>query len=354
MDSAALRDAYCNLLIAHVANPAEGHLVAAAQLGHQLVLSNIPPEEVAELQEFAMHRLAETSPAIRLGEVTERMSGPFMEMAVAYGLAFRERDEARRRAELHVLELNEELEQRVTDRTAELQVANEELEAFSYSVSHDLRAPLRALDGFSGILLNEHTTHLAPDAQRYLGLIRESAQNMGQLIDGLLTFSRLSRQPLSTRTIDPSPIVEQQIKALRDEHKDRSIDVAVGPLPACEADPVLLTQVFANLIGNAFKYTSKRDGASVEVGCQDGHIAYPDDHVYFVKDNGVGFDMRYADKLFGVFQRLHRAEDFEGTGVGLAIVARIVHRHGGNIWADSVVDQGTTFYFTLGEAKPNG
>jgi signal transduction histidine kinase len=229
----------------------------------------------------------------------------------------------------------------------ELEQANKELEAFSYSVSHDLRAPLRAIDGFSRILLEEHMPHLAPEAQRYLHLIRNNAKQMDQLIDNLLAFSRLSRQPLTKQPIMPADLVRRVLSDIRPALEGRRIDIEIGNLPMCQADPTLLKQVFVNLLTNAIKFTSKREAARIVVGCQ----RQGDAQVYFVKDNGVGFDMRYVDKLFGVFQRLHRAEEYEGTGVGLAIVQRIIHRHGGRIWAEAAVDQGTTFSFTLGEER---
>ncbi len=242
-----------------------------------------------------------------------------------------------------VQKLNTELEARVQDRTAQLEAANQELEAFSYSVSHDLRAPLRGIDGFSRILLQDYAPHLDADGQRHLQRVRANAQRMGQLIDDLLEFSRLSRQALRKQTVDPAALARQVLDDLKPDYAHRPVEIVVGDLSACEADPALLRQVWANLIGNALKYSSQREPARVEVGWRDG--------AYFVRDNGVGFDMRYADKLFRVFQRLHSAEEFDGTGVGLAIVQRIVHRHGGRIWAEAEVGQGATFYFTLGAAE---
>lgn len=229
-----------------------------------------------------------------------------------------------------------DLEQRVADRTAQL-------EAFSYSVSHDLRAPLRAMDGFSRILLEDYAPDLPDEVQRYLGLVRSSAQQMGNLIDHLLAFSRLGRQPLKKQRVMPGELVEDVLTELSHEQADREVEITVEDLPPCQADPTLLRQVFVNLLQNALKFTKQRDVARIEVGFDDQY----GEQAYFVKDNGVGFDMQYADKLFGVFQRLHRVEDYEGTGVGLATVQRIVHRHGGRVWADAAVDQGATFYFTI-------
>jgi light-regulated signal transduction histidine kinase (bacteriophytochrome) len=181
-----------------------------------------------------------------------------------------------------------------------------------------------------------------------LQIIRNSAQRMGHLIDDLLTFSRLSRLPLSKRTIDTQSLVADVLAELRSAHAGRQIDLRVDDLPACQGDPALLKQVWINLLSNAFKYTQKRAEAVIEIGC----IVEADRNVFFVRDNGTGFDMRYAGKLFGVFQRLHRAEDYEGTGVGLAIVQRVIHRHGGKVWTEAALDQGATFYFTIAGLDP--
>lgn len=225
----------------------------------------------------------------------------------------------------------------------QLEAANKELESFSYSVSHDLRAPLRAIDGFSRILLEEYQPTLSVDAQRYLNLVCENARRMGQLIDDLLGLSRLGRQSLHLQTVDCVPIIQQVLQDLASERQGRRVDIRIGPLPLCRADPNLLQSVWQNLLSNALKFTRRREQAVIEI---DGNIENGQ-CLYRVKDNGVGFDPRYADKLFGVFQRLHRAEDFEGTGVGLATVQRIVHRHGGRIRAESQPDRGATFFFTL-------
>jgi signal transduction histidine kinase len=251
-----------------------------------------------------------------------------------------------KKAEEKIKKLNEDLER----RAIELEASNKELEAFSYSVSHDLRAPLRATDGFSRILLEKHASELPPDAQRYLNLVRDNAQQMGHLIDDLLTFSRLSRQSLKRQRVAPVEIVRPMINELQREQAGRKIEISLADLPACEADPALLKQVFVNLLSNALKYTRQREVSKIDIDWQqtDGSP------VYFVKDNGVGFDMQYVDKLFGVFQRLHRAEEYEGTGVGLAIVQRIIHRHGGRVWAHAEIDKGATFYFTLGGSSSHG
>jgi PAS domain S-box-containing protein len=234
-------------------------------------------------------------------------------------------------------------EKTLQERNSQLQAAVSELDAFSYSVSHDLRAPLRAIDGFSQILLKEYGRTLSKEPLEYLQLVRDNTVTMGHLVDDLLRFSRLGRQPLIKQRVAAGEMVGRVLRDLRGQVGDRSVSVSVGELPRLWGDPGLLRQVFVNLIGNAFKYTRLRDAAVVEIGvCEiDGQ------QTIFVRDNGAGFDMQYADKLFGVFQRLHGAEEFEGTGVGLAIVQRIVERHGGHVWADAVVEGGATFYFTM-------
>lgn len=240
-----------------------------------------------------------------------------------------------------------ELEHTVAERTKLLEAANKELESFSYSVSHDLRTPLRAIDNFSRILLEEHSENLLPDAKRYLQMVRSSAQQMSNLIDELLAFSRLGRKPLNRQSVMPTEIVTKVLEELQDEQAGRKIDIVIGNLPACEADPTLLRQVFVNLISNALKFTRKKEDAHIEIGSLQGSQQRDSEVVYYVKDNGAGFDMQYAHKLFGVFQRLHSVDEYEGTGVGLANVQRIVHRHGGRIWAEGEVDKGATFYFTI-------
>ena len=230
-------------------------------------------------------------------------------------------------------------------RTTELEEANQELEAFSYSVSHDLRWPLRAIDGYSRILIDEYGARLDPKAQRYLHSMRSSTQQMDRLVDDLLAFSRLGRQPLKKQQVDVGELVQQALAELESLIEGRQVDITVGKLPPTSADPALLKQVFVNLLSNALKFTRRRLDPVIRVGHQEqgpGGIG-----AYYVQDNGVGFDMKYVEKAFGVFQRLHRPEEYEGTGVGLAIVDRIVSRHGGRVWAEAEVDKGATFYFTL-------
>ena len=255
---------------------------------------------------------------------------------------------ARERAEQQIRELNEDLEHRVKVRTAELEAANTELEAFCYSVSHDLRAPLRHIDGFSRILQESCGPELNEENRRHLDRICAAAQLMGRLIDDLLKLSRVGRQVLALQSVPLRSIVDRLVADLASETEDRRIEWRIGDLPTSICDPGLIQQVFANLIGNAVKYTRKRPAATIEIG----HVVAQGLVVFFVRDNGAGFDMRHAEKLFGAFQRLHDDREFEGAGIGLATVQRIIHRHGGKIWAEAQVDKGATFYFTLESATP--
>jgi two-component system, NtrC family, sensor kinase len=256
--------------------------------------------------------------------------------------------------------LNAALENRVQQRTADLKLANEELESFSYSVSHDLRAPLRAIDGFSKMLLEDFGDHLPAEGQRYLKVIHQNTAHMTALIDDLLALSRLGRTAITKSRVSIGEIVCHAIEDLQPEQRGRAVEFIVGELPCDNVDPLLVRQVFVNLLSNALKYTRPREKARIEIGAttvgslRDGGMApgdlpEPQADVYFVRDNGVGFDMKYADRLFGAFQRLHHSEDFEGNGIGLATVQRIVRKHGGRVWVNAAVDRGAVFYFTLGE-----
>ncbi len=250
---------------------------------------------------------------------------------------------ARNEAEEEMRQLNLELESRVAIRTKELQEMNRELEAFNYSVSHDLRAPLRHVDGFSRILEEEFAEELSPSGRHYLQRIRLAAKQMSNLVEDLLQLARFGRQAVKSQSVQLGKIVEETIAACTQDEGNREIAWEIADLPRVEADEGLVRQVFANLISNAVKFTRKRNPAVIEIGWS----GRGNEVTVFVKDNGAGFDPRFADKLFGVFQRLHRQDEFEGSGIGLAIVARIIHKHGGRVWAESKPDQGATFYFTL-------
>ncbi|HPH35402.1 MAG TPA: ATP-binding protein, partial [Methanoregulaceae archaeon] len=243
--------------------------------------------------------------------------------------------------EKEIQDLNTELETRVDERTRQLTEVNKNLESFTYTVSHDLRAPLRAISGYSSILLQD-LTDIPEKDRKYLGSLRNNAHAMGRLIDDLLAFSRLRMRALEKETVQPSVMVREILHEIRKDPAFAKVEFKVGDLPPCQADPGLLKQVYANLIGNAIKYSQKKEAPLVEIGSltRDGQL------MYFVRDNGIGFDMKYSEKIFGVFERLQTADEYEGTGIGLAIVQRIVEMHGGRIWVESQVDKGTTFYFS--------
>jgi PAS domain S-box-containing protein len=253
----------------------------------------------------------------------------------------------RKLAEEQIQKLNRELEQRVWERTKDLAASNAELESFAYSVSHDLRAPLRGIDGFSQALLEDYGHLFDERAQEYVQRVRSGARRMGELIDDLLNLSRLSRRTIVSEEVDLSELAREITDRLAEQEPDRQVRVAVSPGVTCVGDAGLLRVVLDNLLGNAWKFTRGRTDAFVEFGVahQNGERAF------FVRDNGIGFDPRYANKLFGAFQRLHKRDDFEGSGIGLATVKRIVHRHLGRVWAEGAVEGGATFYFTIGDRR---
>jgi len=240
-----------------------------------------------------------------------------------------------------------DLEKKVQERTTQLQASNKELEAFSYSVSHDLRAPLRAISGYSVILKEDYGTKLDDGAHRITDKIITNAKMMGQLIDSLIAFSQMGASAIVAQRVDMRKMAESCVKEILSQEKENKYQVRIDDMPACEGDPNLLRQVWMNLISNAVKYSSKSAAPSIEIGCTEG----PEMNIYYIRDNGVGFDMNHSHKLFGVFQRLHHQRDFEGTGIGLAFTKRIITKHNGDIWAESKLNEGASFYFSLPTLK---
>jgi len=257
--------------------------------------------------------------------------------------AFNQMTERRQRVEKALQTARDELEIRVEERTSELQSANKELEAFSYSVSHDLRTPLRAIDGFSQILLEDHREKLDKEGRRVLDIIRDNTGRMGELISDLLTFSRLGRKEIRKTKIDMENLARAIFEELRSDAPQEKLKMKINTLPSAFGDESLIHEVFTNLLSNAIKFSKNEKSSLIEVGARKEN----NENIYYVKDNGAGFDMKYSDKLFGVFQRLHSQQEFKGTGVGLAIVRRIIERHGGRVEAEGKVGKGAIFYFTL-------
>jgi len=255
--------------------------------------------------------------------------------------------EDQRRIQQEINTLNAELEHRVEERTEQLQAANKELEAFSYSVSHDLRAPLRHINGFISLFLDNKKKEITEEELGYLNIVSNSAKEMGDLIDALLSFSRLNRAEIQKTQIDSESMISHLQEMFTEEFKSRKIEIQINELPLIHGDYQLIKQVWMNLLSNAIKYTSKKEVAKIEIGSLENDSEI----VFFVKDNGAGFNMKYGDKLFGVFQRLHKPRDFEGIGIGLANVNRIITRHRGRCWAEGELGQGATFYFSLPKSK---
>ena len=286
---------------------------------------------VTEKNDFSVRAAAATS-RDEIGLLTEAFNDMLGEI--------QERD-------LEIRALNRDLEVRVEARTAELEATNRELESFSYSVSHDLRAPVRHIAGFAELLEKRSSAGLDDAGRRYLDNITDSAKRMGELIDDLLMFSRMGRAELCATHVPVETLVADILREMEQDLKGREIEWKIGALPEVQADPAMLRLVLTNLVSNALKYSRPRSPAKIEIGAEPGD----GETILWVRDNGVGFDMQYAPKLFGVFQRLHAADEFEGTGIGLANVRRIVYRHGGKTWAEGEVDRGATFYFSLPERK---
>ena len=310
-------------------------IMAPLQIGSRII-------GVISVQSYAFNAYAQDHLTLLSGAASQVAIA--IENARLYEAARRELEE-RKRAEDEVRELNAQLERRVLQRTVELEASNRELESFTYTVSHDLRAPVRGLHGFSQILLSDFADVLPEQARDYLQRIEDNARLMGELIDDLLAFSHLGRQQIRKAPVNAGAIAQQAFMELTSEGERKRIQFILDELPEVQADAVLLKQVFVNLFSNAIKFSRQRETAAIEVGSQKTDKGT----AIFVRDNGAGFDMQHSGKLFGVFQRLHSYDQFEGTGVGLAIVRRIIERHGGQVWAFGELDKGATFYFTLGK-----
>jgi signal transduction histidine kinase len=319
------------------ANPAACSLLGLSAdelVGMPLSEANAPEGILTDLEVEVRARGRDPVPvSVSCGLVRDKRSKIIGVLAVARDVS------ERKRAEEEIKRLNVDLQR----RAAELSAANQELEAFSYSVSHDLRSPLRSIDGFSQAVLRHYGSQLDAQGQNYLQRVCAASQRMAELIEALLSLSRVTRAELRRDPVDLSALVAAVAAELQQRQPERQVEVVVAGGLSATGDARLLRAVVENLLGNAWKFTSKREAARIEFGCAivDGQRAY------FVRDNGAGFDMSYADKLFGPFQRLHTADEFEGTGIGLATVQRIIHRHGGRIWAEGIEDQGATFFFTL-------
>ena len=327
---------YVTALSAYLEDGGEIELSRAYEMGRRALAERVSVLDLVALHDDVLAGLVLAAPVASQSRLVKGGAAFVAEVLSPFEMTLR----GYRQANLELQSLNEAL----IRQKAELEAVNRELEAFSYSVSHDLRAPLRSIDGFSQALLEDCGPLLDDGGKTYLRYVRESAQQMGQLIDDLLSLARVTRGTLNRSPVDLSTLARRTAERLHASAPQRSLELTIDESVLANADPRLLGIVLENLLGNAWKFTSKRDVARIAFG----RTMSREQPAYFVRDNGAGFDMAYVGKLFGAFQRLHAAGEFEGTGIGLATVQRIIHRHGGEVWAEAAVDQGATFFFTLG------
>ena len=338
----ALEEEYAQTLVSHLARRDEAALHHAYEFGRSALNEGLGVLDVVMLHHDALSRCAEIG-SLPTGREGLEKAGEFLaESLSSFEMSLR----GYREANARLAALNETLHA----AKADIEAANRELESFSYSVAHDLRAPLRCIDGFGQVLLEDYADKLDEEGKASIRYVREAAQQMAELIDGLLSLSRVVRNELRQDRVDLAEVARSVLEQLRRAAPDRVVETTLPDSLIVEGDARLLRQVLENLLGNAWKFTKRRTPAKIEFGAQihDGQL------IYFVRDNGAGFDMAYASKLFGTFQRLHRNDEFEGTGIGLATVQRIINRHRGRVWAKAEIDRGATFYFTLGTNPRNG
>jgi len=338
----ALAREYIAALTAYLEKGDEASLSHAYELGRRAMFEGLGVMDMALLHERALEAVVLPPAADKQLRLAAAAGHFFRELLSPYEMTLRGYREANER----LRQLNENLR----EQKESVETLNRELESFSYSVSHDLRAPLRSIDGFSHALSEDYADKLDKKGQSYLRYVRESAQRMAQLIDDLLGLARVARSERRQEDVDLSAMARRIADRLQAAAPERQVAFVIQDAVRCTGDSRLMTVLLENLLGNAFKFTSKKDMAEIEFGRQEMNGTA----VYFVRDNGAGFDMTFADKLFGAFQRLHSADEFEGTGIGLATVQRVVSRHAGQVWAEARVGHGATFYFTLGSSKPAG